>query len=39
MMNRMVKADTVLAAQAHDSVCVILHVLEARSGGHKKSGL
>lgn len=39
MMNRMMKADTVLAAQAHNSVCVILHVVEARFGGHKRSGL
>ena len=35
MMNRMTKADTVLAAQAHNSACVILHIVEARFGGHK----
>ena len=34
MMNRMMKAEACFAAQALDSACVILHAVDARSGGH-----
>lgn len=37
-MSRMMKTKAELGAQAALEACVILHVVEARAGGHKNQG-
>ncbi len=34
MMNRMMKAEVVFKAQAHERVCVILHAADVGYGGY-----